>query len=217
MQAFAMYGYYTTFALRSVPDLQLSRPNTPYNRKYGPRDIIETLVDILHTFSLVITEENEFTPTPEFHEFLERQLSWLGSIDEDTRLYNFQNKSHITELKSFLTYPHPQLHGCIERIDEITDIAIIFRDTYAQVGTRVLNTLPRDAYLSLHKEFAGVNSHLAYILRSMPPADYETMKENNRDLYRELNAYIMHPTRVDNMYNEYGLEYPWEYLDAIAV
>lgn len=212
MQPFAMYGYYTTFELRGMEP-----NNTPYNRTYGPRDIIETLTEILQIFSVIITEENEFTPTTEFRAFLETHLAWLASIDDDKRLYNFRNKSHITEIKTFLTYPHPQLDGCFNWHDELIDIAIIFHDTHEQLGIRVLNTLPNNDCPSLHKQFAGVSARLAYIMKCMPPADYETMKENNRDLYRELNAYIMHPDRIDKMYTKYSLDYPWEYLDAIGV
>ena len=208
-----MDGYYTTFALRGV-----EVNNTPYNRTYGPRDIIETLTEILQIFSVIISEEflYEFTPTPEFVQFLERHLAWLASMDDDMQLYEFRNKSHVTELKSFLTYPHPQLHGCIKNAHELTDIAKIFRLDHNQLGRRVLNTFSNNS-ISLHMQFAGVHSRLAYILKCMPPADYATMHENNRELYRELNAYIMHPKRIDNMYTKYGLDFPWEYLDAIGV
>ena len=211
-QPFAMYGYYTTFALRTMEQAN----DTPYNRTYGPRDVIETLTEILQIFRGVITEENEFTPTPEFRAFLERQLAWLESIDDDNRLYEFRNKSHVTELKTFLTYPHPQLHGCIKYADELVDIAQIFRLDHNQLGRRVLNTFSNRP-ISLHMQFAGVHSHLFYIMRCMLPADCETMKENNRELYRQLNAYIMHPKRIDRMYKNYELESPWEYLDAIGV
>jgi hypothetical protein len=211
-QPFAMYGYYTTFALRTMDQ----ENDTPYNRTYGPRDVIETLTEILHIFSVVITEENEFTPTTEFRAFLERQLAWLASIDDDNRLYEFRNKSHLTELTTFLTYPHPQLNGCIKYADELTDIAKVFRFDHNQLGRRVLNTFSNN-HISLHMQFAGVHSHLFYIMRCMLPADCETMKENNRDLYCELNAYIMHPDRIDKMYTKYGLDYPCEYLDAIGV
>lgn len=203
MQTMRMYGYYTAFALRAT--------ETPIK---GPRDLIETLIGILQIFSLVITEENEFTPTPEFLQFLETNLDWLASIDDDTCLYNFQNKSHVTEVKSLLTYPHTPLQRCIKYWDDLMDIAIIFRRLHDQLGTRVLNDLPRDEYQSLGKQFAAVNTLLAHILRSMPPADYDAMHENNRELYYELNKYILNPTRIDRMAHYYGIN-SIEYLDGI--
>ena len=213
MQTMPMYGYYTTFALRTT---DTPATNPPSNKTSGPRDIIETLIDILQIFSIIITEENEFTPTPEFVQFLDTHLTWLASIDDDMRLYEFRNKSHLTEVKSLLTYPHSPLQGCAKYWDELMDIAIIFQRTHDQLGTRVLNTLPRSEFYSLSKQCAAVNTRLAHILRSMPPADYQTMHENNRELYYNLNAVILNPERVDRFANLYGLE-PSAYLDAIDV
>lgn len=208
-----MYGYYNTFELRAM-QANNTPSKTRSNNPSGPRDIIETLTEILHIFSVIITEENEFTPTPEFQAFLDSQLVWIASIDEDLRLYDFRNKSHITELKTFLTYPHPQFKGCIKYMDELMDIADTFRHAHDQHGARVLNTLPRNKYLSLQKQFAGISTRLGYILDRTPPADYATMHENNRQLYYELNKYILNPVRIEKMADHYGIEFI-DYLDSI--
>lgn len=203
MQTKTMYGYETAFALRST--------DTPSK---GPRDLIETLTEILQIFSMIITEAYEFTPTPEFVQFLEKYLVWLESIDDDTRLYDFRNKSHLTEIKSFLTYPHPQFEGCIQWMDELLDIAMLFQRTHDQLGARVINTLPRDKCNCLGKQFAAVNTRLSHILRDMPPADYATMKENNRQLYYELNKSVLKPQRIQNIADKFGIDF-FDYLEAI--
>lgn len=182
----------------------------------GPRDTIETLTEILQTFRFFITEEYEYTPTPAFLGFLDSHLLWLASIDDDSRLYNFRNKYHLNELKTFLTYPHPQFDGCIKWWDELMDIAIDFRRFHDRLGTRVINTLPRDTYQDLDKQFAPIVSKLEFILERTPPADYQTMHENNRELYYNLNALILNPERVDRFANLYGLDSS-AYLDAIDV
>lgn len=207
MQAITMYGWETAFTLRGM--------NTPINNTRGPRDTIETLIEILQIFNIIITEENEFRRTPEFAAFLERHLDWLASIDDDTRLFDFRNKSHLTEVKSLLTYPHTPLQRCINYCDEILDIAISFRRAHDQLGTRVLHNLPTNELLLLGQQFAAVNHRLAHILRSMPPADYATMKENNRQLYYELNKCVLHPDRIQNMADKFGIDF-FDYLDAIC-
>lgn len=182
----------------------------------GPRDTIETLTEILQIFRFFITEEYEYTPTPTFVGFLETHLLWLASIDDDLRLYDFRNKYHLTELTNFLKEPNPYFKGCIKWWDELMDIAIGFRKFHDRLGTHVINTLPRDKYHDLDKQFAPIVSKLEYILERTPPADYQTMHENNRELYYNLNAVILSPERVDRFANLYGLESS-AYLDAIDV
>lgn len=207
MQTITMYGWETAFTLRAT--------DTPMNKTCGPRDTIETLIEILQIFNVIITEENEFTRTPEFVAFLERHLGWLASMDDDMRLFDFRNKSHVTEVKSLLTYPHTPLQRCITYCDEMMEIEMMFRRVHDQVSTRVLHNLPSNEYQCFGKQFAAVNHRLAHILRSMPPTDYATMKENNRQLYYELNKCVMHPERIQNMADKFGIDF-FDYIEAIC-
>lgn len=178
------------------------------------RDIIQSLIEILETLRMVIIEEHEYTPTQEFLTFISNHLSWLETLENDIRLYDFRNKSYIMELKTCFTYPHPQFKGCITWWDELLDIAIDFRRIHGQISTIPINTLTE--FKDLDKQLAPIVSKLDYILERTPAADYETMHENNRELYYKINAYILEPNRVERFANLYGME-PSVYLDAIDV
>lgn len=178
------------------------------------RNIIQSLIEILETLRIVISEEHEYTPTQEFLEFVSSHLTWLETLDNDIRLYDFRNKSYITQLKVCFTYPHPQFEGCITWWDELLDIAIDFRRIHGQIATIPINTLTE--FKDLDKQLAPIVSKLDYILERIPPADYDTMHENNRKLYHELNTYILNPERVEKIACEYGMELI-DYLDAIDV
>jgi hypothetical protein len=208
------HNYQNTFASKNL----IHNANN-YANNYGiyipsGRDIIDTLIDVLHIFTIVITEDNGFTPTLEFIEFIDYHLDWLASIDDDTRLFDFTNKYNLTQVKALLTYPHTPLQGCYKYCDQIMDIAIIFRRAHEQLGTRCINTLPSNQFHSLATQFAAINSRLAYIFRSMPPADYDTMKENNRQLYYQLNKYVLHPVRIQHMADNFNIDF-FDYLDTI--
>jgi len=178
------------------------------------RDIIQSLKEILEALRMVIIEEHDYTPTEEFLTFVSSHLRWLETLDNDIRLYDFRNKSYITQIKSCFTYPHPQFKGCITWYDELLDIAIDFRRIHGEIATIPINTLSE--FKDLDKQLAPIVSKLDYILDRMPPADYETMHENNRELYYELNTYILNPERVEKIACKYGVDI-CGYLDAIDV
>lgn len=181
-----------------------------------PRYTIEALTAILDTFTLLITEENGFTPTQEFLDFLNTHLLWLSSLVNDWGLYDFRNKSYLTQLKHFLTEPNSYFTGCITWWDQFMDIALGFQSIFLQRGARPINSLTFDRYHELNEQFADIVSDLNFVLDRIPSHDYETMHENNRLLYYELNKYILNPDRVEKMSSEYGLD-TYDYLDAIAV
>lgn len=209
---------YDTLAKQFAPivfDLEKINVLSKNVHREGPRDIIQSLTEILHTFCVLITEENEYKPTEEFLGFLDKHLRWLTSLDNDLQLYLFQNKANLTELTGFLKNPNACLKGCITYEDELWDIALGFRRFHSQFATLPINTLVND-YHALDKQFVSIVFELESILERTPPADYATMHENNRDLFYKLNAYILNPKRVKKMASQYGLE-PYDYLDAIDV
>ena len=155
------------------------------------------LLDILETFRSTARFEH-------FRQFLTSHMRWISALQSDTDLYNPDNREQLTILKNFLKYPEDNLQHFIELFQEYMDIKRSFR--------RYDNT--DDDMHCLDTFFGDIVTELEYILERMPPVDYETMKENNRQFYHDLNKYVLKPQRIEKMAHNYGIEFI-DYLDAI--
>lgn len=161
--------------------------------------IIYLLQDIVETFL-------ENSESEDFHCFLNYHLHWLRTIQHDCDLYNPIYRQKLRELKDFLQNPEYHFEEFLELYREYMTIKYAFRWYDHWTGP----------YQPMSTFFESIVSDLEYILHRSPSSDYLTMKENNRQFYHELNAYILHPERLENICCEYGIEWP-DYLDAIAV
>lgn len=190
--------------------------NTVSTLNAGQRRIIESLIELLELFTIfMITRHGRISN--ELDGFLQKHIVFIKSLDNDWGLYDPNNKSVLIELKDFLTNPTPHFKGCIDFWDELTDISYGFPSYYLDFASIPINRFTDKHYHELSEFFAPIASELDFILANIPPTNYEVMHENNRDLYRELNAYIFNPVRIENIYNHYGAEIPWDHFDAIAL
>lgn len=102
-------------------------------------------------------------------------------------------------------------------MDELIDIKLSFLSLFRVYAHRpLLRLLREDEFPELKDYFKHIRSELEYILERMPPCDYKSMHEKNRELYRELNAYILNPARAERVSAQYGIDI-CDYLDAIDV
>lgn len=161
--------------------------------------IINVLMDILETFRANARCED-------FRKFLNSHIVWLSSITSDTELYHPSNKKPLVELKNFLEDPEEHLEDFIELFQEYMDIKYAFRHYHDN----------NDDWGTMDSFFTDIVSDLEYILYRMLPADYETMKEKNRQFYHEINKYVLKPERIEKMAQQFGIEF-FDYMDAIAV
>jgi hypothetical protein len=156
------------------------------------------LLDILVTF-------RRDSMYPYFRMFLTEQINWVSSLNSDADLYNPQNKEPLIKLKNFLKYPEAYLEQFIDLFKEYMEI----KRTFAKYDDD-------EEFGSIDDFFTEIVSELEMILYRMPPLDYETMKENNREFYHDLNKYILKPERIEKMACKYGIDFI-DYLDAIDV
>ena len=161
-------------------------------------DTCNALLDILVTFrgNAIYTD---------FREFINSHINWISSLNSDAELYDPIKKESLRELKNFLKHPDSYLEDFIDLFEEYIDIVESF-------GSSELD----DACLTIDDLFTEIVSELEMILYRIPPNDYETMKEKNREFYHDLNKYILNPERIKKMAGEYGIEFI-DYLDAIDV
>jgi hypothetical protein len=165
-------------------------------------DITKTLyllMDILETFM-------QNSESHDFHCFLNYHLNWIGKLHNDADLYNPIYRQPLTELKELLENPEYHFEEYLDLYREYMTIKYAFKWYEHWTGP----------YQPMSTFFETIVSDLEYILSRTPSRDYLTMKENNRQFYHDLNAYILHPERLENICCEYGVEWP-DYLDAIAV
>jgi hypothetical protein len=142
----------------------------------------------------------------QFLRILDKHIGWLKQLDNDLQLFDFRNKANLNELTSFLKDPNPHFEGWVRHI---------YMDEHCDFRRGFLRFLVAE-HRPLDKQFAPIVFELEYILESTPSGDYETMHENNRQLYYELNKYILNPQRIEKMATKFGLEFS-AYLDAIDV
>lgn len=227
---FTLSGYsMKTIKLIQSPSTCSHRMETTSTLDAGQRRTVESLSELFELFTIFMITRYERL-SAELDNFFQEQIIWLKSLDSDLGLYDPKNKKSLLALKDFLANPDPYFHECIDNWDEIMDITIGFHKYYREFASLPINrftdkvsmtiggnTIMVDNYHDLPEFFAPMCAKIDAILMEIPPTNYETMHENNRDLYRELNAYIMNPARIDNMCAKYGIESQWEYLDAICV
>jgi hypothetical protein len=144
---------------------------------------------------------------PDFREFINSHINWVSSLNSDAELYDPIKKESLRELKNFLKHPEAYLEDFIDLFEEYIDIIESFR------SSELDDVCPS---MSINDLFTEIVSELEMILYRIPPNDYETMKETNREFYHELNKYILNPERIKKMAGEYGIEFI-DYLDAIDV
>ena len=156
-------------------------------------------MEILDTF-------HENTENTDFRSFLYFYVNWLRSLQNDRELYNPIYRQNIYDLKEFLKDPECYFEEFLELYREYMILKYAFKWYPNWTGP----------YQPMSTFFEPIVSELEYIWYRTPCRCYLTMHETNRELYRELNAYILHPERLERISGEYGLECP-DYLDAIAV
>lgn len=165
----------------------------------GPCDTIYSLGDVVHTlFAKAHTLELWFC--------LGRHDDLIQSLKSDKELYNPIYKEQLNELKDFLKNP-----------DEHFDLFIqVFRE-YWDINNSFCRSHCDDCdYHTMQDFLIPIVSDLEYILERVPRHDYETMHEENKEFYHELNKYICKPERIERIAGQYGIEF-FDYLDAIAV
>lgn len=170
------------------------------------RALVYGLLDILYTMrgSCFLNEE--------FYEFLTKHITWLSCImtayyDTDSKLYLPIYKHLVVELANFLKYPERHIEYFDLVFSEYYDIVINCRRFDRN------DDGDEEEYHNMDDFFKSYVSKLDYILAN---TDYTIMKEQNRELYHDLNKYILKPERIEKMADKFGMNF-CDYLDAIAV
>jgi hypothetical protein len=170
------------------------------------RALVYGLLDILYTMrgSRFLNEE--------FYEFLTKHIEWLSNLmeesyDSDAKLYLPIYKHLLIELVNFLKYPERHIEYFDLVFSEYYDIVINCRRFDRNYDGN------EEEYHNMEDFFKSYVSKLDYISAN---TDYTIMKEQNRELYHDLNKYILKPERIDKIADKFGMNF-CEYLDAIDV
>lgn len=111
----------------------------------------------------------------------------IRNISTDSDLYNSRNKKLIQDLYTFF--------------DE-------------SVRVDVSKYYP--SYLLFTKNDINDFEDVCFELERIMRFDYQRLKDDNKELYNELNRVVLHPARIEKVSSQYGIGF-FDYLDAINV
>lgn len=166
------------------------------------RKTIDSLIDILQTL-------NANTQSTNFRFFLKDHVKWLLLLQNDLQLYNPMYTWHLHNLMYFLEDPESYFEG----IDDDDGFLETFQE-YMHIKRAFMNHPNWAEYQTMKVLFQPIVSELRYIIWRTPPNHHKIIHEKNRHFYRELNAHILKPERVERISKQYGMDCT-DYLDAI--